>query len=50
MIDVSSGRELQVSVDPANCLADLQAGYRDAHAIVVRDVDLCTTRRVDFEH
>ncbi|MDQ2992286.1 MAG: hypothetical protein M3R30_05645 [Candidatus Eremiobacteraeota bacterium] len=50
VIDVSEGRAISVSVDPADCIADLQAGYRDAHAIVLKDVDLCTTDRVNFQH
>lgn len=50
VIDVSEGREISVSVDPANCVADLQAGYRDAHAIVIKGVNLCTTDRVNFQH
>ncbi len=50
VIDVSEGREISISVDPAECTADLQAGYRDAHAIVIKDVDLCTTDRVNFQH
>lgn len=50
VIDVSQGREIVVGVDPANCTADLQATYRDDHAVVVKDVDLCTADRVDFTH
>ena len=50
VIDVSQGREIKVSVDPAACTADLQASYKDDHAVVVQGVDLCTTDRVNFEH
>jgi len=50
VIDVSEGREIKISVDPADCTADLQATYKDDHAVVVPSVDLCTTDRVNFEH
>ncbi len=50
VIDVSEARRVSVSVDPSDCTADLQAGYRDAHAVVIKDVDLCTTDRVNFQH
>jgi len=49
VIDVSEGRDVTVPVDPAACTADLQATYKDGHAIVVQDVDLCTADRVDFD-
>ena len=39
-----------MAVDPADCTADLQATYKDDHAVVVQSVDLCTTDRVNFEH
>ncbi|HEY8321941.1 MAG TPA: hypothetical protein VIG46_09165 [Candidatus Baltobacteraceae bacterium] len=50
VIDVSEGRDVAVPVDPAACTADLQATYKDGHAIVVQSVDLCTADRVDFTH
>jgi len=50
VIEVSEGRDVTISVDPAACTADLQATYKDGHAIVVPNVDLCTADRVDFEH
>jgi hypothetical protein len=50
VIDVSEGRDVTVAVDPAACIADLQATYRDGHAVVIQSVNLCTAGRVDFTH
>jgi len=50
VIGVSAGREVKIEVDPAACVQDLQATYRDGHAIVMKAVDLCTADRVDFTH
>jgi hypothetical protein len=50
VIEVSEGRDITVSVDPADCTADLQATYKDEHVVVVQNVDLCTADRVNFEH
>lgn len=48
VIDVSAGREFKIGVDPAACVSDVQATYQDGQAVVVKDVDLCTTDRVDI--
>ena len=50
VIEVSEGRDIKIAVDPADCTADLQATYKDDHAVVVQNVDLCTAGRVNFEH
>ena len=48
-IDVSSGRQLSIDVDPLVCTYDLLATYGDGHT-QMQTADLCTVDRVRFDH
>jgi hypothetical protein len=49
VIDVSSGRDVSIDVDPATCSYDLVASYRDGHT-QTQTADLCSVDRVRFDH
>jgi hypothetical protein len=50
VIDVSAGTDVAVDVDPLACVYDVIASYGDGHTEILRDVDLCQTQRVSFDH
>jgi hypothetical protein len=50
VIDVSGGTDVSVDVDPSTCVYDVVATYGDGHTEIMRDVDLCQTQRLSFDH
>jgi hypothetical protein len=49
VIEVSSGRDVAIDVDPSACVQDLRARFQDGDTQVLRSVDLCRADRVQFD-
>ena len=50
VIDVSRGKEVPLGLAPSQCAFDVLATYQGGHREILRDVDLCSTTRVDFTY
>lgn len=48
VIDVSQGRTVKIPLDPSTCVYNVQVTYRHGAVVVMRDIDVCKTDRLEI--